>query len=374
MRIKPLSGLTGPLRAVIVASIVVGLLALACAGYVYAQYSALPESTDVSAIFLASDAVSALAGLLQIIVTIASMVFFLMWVYRANKNLDALSGEPMTISPGWAVGWFFIPIANLWKPYQVVRELWQVSHRNEPRGHALVGWWWCAFLAAAVTGQVASTLSMNASDVGSYAFAAEASAISDALNVASDVLMLLVVARIAAAYGKSIVEPAVQRGGLHWAQATAPGAGYAVAPVAYGLSTGRAYRPGTYAPAPFAGDPGAGPEASACGGDTGRRGGFIRHRGAGRAGGSGRAGGRSGCLAPRSQGPPPVPLVGRHAVDGPCGRRRGAGARPRLTRRVLATCRPRTRAVLTGRTRPGTRPSSSAARAPGSPGSRRSRR
>jgi hypothetical protein len=253
--VKPLTGLTGPLRALLWASIAAGLLSLVSDCYVSVQYSALPESTDYSATFLASDAVSALAALLQIVVTIVCMVLFLMWVYRASKNLGALSGERMNFTPGWSVGWFFIPFANLWKPYQIVRELWQVSHRHEPRGHALVGWWWCLFLVAAVVGQTASRLSIAASDVDSYARSAEVSAIFDVLNVASDVLLLLVVARIAAAYGRSIVEPAVRPAGLHWGPAPALSAGYGAMPATVAQPSSL-HAPGVYAPAPFAGDAG----------------------------------------------------------------------------------------------------------------------
>lgn len=33
----------------------------------------------------------------------------------------------MEFTPGWAVGWFFVPIANLFKPYQVVAEIYRAS-------------------------------------------------------------------------------------------------------------------------------------------------------------------------------------------------------------------------------------------------------
>jgi hypothetical protein len=34
----------------------------------------------------------------------------------------------MEFTPGWAVGWFFVPFANLFKPYQAVREIYLASH------------------------------------------------------------------------------------------------------------------------------------------------------------------------------------------------------------------------------------------------------
>ena len=50
-------------------------------------------------------------------------LFFLMWVYAAHKNLPALGTPHPKFTPGWAVGWFFIPIMNFFKPCQAIMEL-----------------------------------------------------------------------------------------------------------------------------------------------------------------------------------------------------------------------------------------------------------
>lgn len=58
---------------------------------------------------------------------IFTVVVFLMWLSRANKNLTPLRARNVEFSPGWAVGWWFIPLANLVKPFQVVSEVWNES-------------------------------------------------------------------------------------------------------------------------------------------------------------------------------------------------------------------------------------------------------
>jgi hypothetical protein len=88
---------------------------------------------------LPSDVVTGIVGLAQFILAIITGITFLRWIYRSNNNLRALSGESMTFTPGWSVGWYFIPIANLWKPYQVMNEIWKVSHKNNATGHAVLG-------------------------------------------------------------------------------------------------------------------------------------------------------------------------------------------------------------------------------------------
>ena len=64
----------------------------------------------------------------------------------------------LRFTPGWAVGWWFVPFANLVKPFQTMRELWKASGGEEDWGHSrtwsLIGWWWAAWLTAGVLGRI----------------------------------------------------------------------------------------------------------------------------------------------------------------------------------------------------------------------------
>lgn len=98
------------------------------------------------------------AGLSIIVVFIATVVAFSMWIHRAYANLPALGNpkEGLEYSPGWAVGGFFIPIANLFIPYRVTKEIWVKSDpsiRSDedfmfsvPQAATVVGWWWAFWL------------------------------------------------------------------------------------------------------------------------------------------------------------------------------------------------------------------------------------
>lgn len=87
----------------------------------------------------------------------ASLVSVAFWIFRANKNARALSAQTLDNGPGWAVGWFFVPIASLWKPFEVMREIYKASHTphdwRKAKGASIVGWWW----AFQVFGNVLST-------------------------------------------------------------------------------------------------------------------------------------------------------------------------------------------------------------------------
>jgi len=74
--------------------------------------------------------IDALLILFQVALLFLTIIPFLMWVYRANWNAHALGAVGMRYRPGWAVGWYFIPIASLWMPYRVMREIWQGQRQS----------------------------------------------------------------------------------------------------------------------------------------------------------------------------------------------------------------------------------------------------
>jgi uncharacterized protein DUF4328 len=53
---------------------------------------------------------------------VAGIVMFLWWMHRVAANLRAFGID--SVPPSSAVGSFFIPILNLWKPYLVLVEIW----------------------------------------------------------------------------------------------------------------------------------------------------------------------------------------------------------------------------------------------------------
>ena len=109
------------------------------------------EFTEAQAV--ASDNRQMLISLVGTVYWIALGVVFLRWIYRANKNCHHFGAEDMKFSPGWSIGFYFIPLLNLYKPYRAMREIWQVSQdpsdwKNQ-KPTKLLGVWWALWIFVA---------------------------------------------------------------------------------------------------------------------------------------------------------------------------------------------------------------------------------
>jgi hypothetical protein len=206
MAVKSLARLTRPLRSILVASIVTSLLATAVDLYAYAQYAALPAGDLYADHSLESDALNAVAGLVQAGLALALAVIFLMWVYRANANC---APRPARRCGSPSVGWFFIPVANVFKPYQAVKEIWTVSHGAERLGHGLVQWWWGLFLLTNVLGQAAWRSAWDVVYVDDYRESTLTYAVSDGADAIGMAVTLLLVGAIATAFSARVDETGV---------------------------------------------------------------------------------------------------------------------------------------------------------------------
>lgn len=126
------------------------------------EYGGYPDESGLSLI-------TAGARILMLVVTLVTAFIVLKWIYRANRNAHAL-GRGLDSNPPWAVGWFFIPVAFLWKPFEAMEETWKVSHRPEgwksQRTPGLLRLWWGFWLVGTIAGNFSFRTGMGASDVG----------------------------------------------------------------------------------------------------------------------------------------------------------------------------------------------------------------
>jgi hypothetical protein len=150
----------------------------------------------------ASDARQQLFAYAQIGLGIASAVVFLMWTSAHTKRLIALGVTNMRYAPKWSVWGFIIPIINLFRPYQVMSELWKASDvvpmPDDPwvkkATPVIVYVWFGILVLDNVIGRLASRTSFNT--IEQVLQAAWLTALSDALGVATALIALRLVREI----------------------------------------------------------------------------------------------------------------------------------------------------------------------------------
>jgi hypothetical protein len=123
--------------------LVLQIIATSCVG-VAAAYTLITGQKPVlySEMFDMYEVVRRSTTFWPFIVTVVA----LFWIYRVNKNTHVLSTQTPEFSPAWAVGWFFIPVANLVQPYLVVSELYNANQYPEDwrkrKRPWITGIWW----------------------------------------------------------------------------------------------------------------------------------------------------------------------------------------------------------------------------------------
>lgn len=134
-------------------------------------------------------------------VTIGTFVVFGVWIVRSAKNAwlfgqlkRRLSSRGkgryqdfISTTPGWCVGWYFIPIANFWKPYVAMREIVRTSTTGQKIPGYLMPFWWTLWLLSSLgdslTGDTSSSFTSNWDVHVSAAVWTSASGINMALTV-----------------------------------------------------------------------------------------------------------------------------------------------------------------------------------------------
>lgn len=144
--------------------------------------------------------------LLRAPIYISTVVMFLVWIYRAHSNLTYLKSEYLEFTPGWAVGWWFVPFLNLFKPYQVVREIWsesdpdEINVSNEPtflsaslhQAPSYMLAWWLFWIISNISSNVVSR-AFDVEDPNSLQLFGIAFIVNGVLSLIAAILAIMVV-------------------------------------------------------------------------------------------------------------------------------------------------------------------------------------
>ena len=147
-------------------------------------------------------ALGSMLALVSVVAFLGCAIVVGRWIYRATANAHALSDE-MTVSPGLAVGSYFIPILNLFKPFQGMKEAWLASHhRSNWHGEPTTGLlivWWTLWLVTNILGNVSLRMSMENEDGSLTGAVATIEVLTSLLNLPLCLVLVAMMKRLARA-------------------------------------------------------------------------------------------------------------------------------------------------------------------------------
>ncbi|MDG2533343.1 DUF4328 domain-containing protein [Sphingomonas sp. HITSZ_GF] len=145
------------------------------------------------------DQVSRAVAIPMLLVNLVTIVLVARWIYRVNKNAHTLS-HGMTMTPGWNIGFFFIPFANLWKPFEGIRQTWRASlSPSDPYEAPLPGWitlWWISWIVSTILNNASFRISLRANTLDQILLAEWLDAICTPVDLLAGILLLQLVARL----------------------------------------------------------------------------------------------------------------------------------------------------------------------------------
>ena len=119
-----------------------------------------------------NDSRVAIVDSLYLIFMISSFFLIGRWFFVSAK-INHLSGiKELNFSPGWSVGWYFIPLANLVMPYRSLKETFKASFNSEEWQNNKVPYdfpiWWATLLISSWLGNVSLRMYLELGETYTY--------------------------------------------------------------------------------------------------------------------------------------------------------------------------------------------------------------
>ena len=161
----------------------------------YFQYDLLQAAANGGEISIetatANDTREQIIGIIYLIAYIISAVTFIQWFRRAYYNLH-LKVNHLSQAEGWAAGSWFVPIISLYRPYQIMKELYKETREllvknglniYDNFSTSLLGWWWTLWIINNVIGQFVYRYSIKAESIDELTISTVASMIGNVVGI-----------------------------------------------------------------------------------------------------------------------------------------------------------------------------------------------
>lgn len=132
----------------------------------YLQYSLLTAfqagESVTDEMLTSNDSRQQVVGIVSLIFYVISGITFIQWFRRGYYNLHQRI-KTCNHTDGWAAGAWFVPIVCLYRPYQIMREMWVetalvLKRKNEDympsENLTLIGIWWTIWIISSFLGNI----------------------------------------------------------------------------------------------------------------------------------------------------------------------------------------------------------------------------
>jgi hypothetical protein len=149
-----------------------------------------------------SDLRQGIIGIVQLGIYITSIVFFLNWFRRAYGNLHRLGISYLKHKETMAVWSWFIPIIVLFRPVQIMNEIWTETQEKIKKydssyfiksGGLIIGLWWTLFIISNFIGRYVLKTAFKQDTIEQLIEASQAVMISDFMQIPEALLVILIV-------------------------------------------------------------------------------------------------------------------------------------------------------------------------------------
>lgn len=148
-------------------------------------------------------------AIIYLLALILSVITYLLWYSRAYRNTIAMGVTRPRYGTRWAVWYWFIPIVSLFRPKQVMNDIWRGSDPDLPNPiggvserpvNPLIHWWWAFWILSLFIGNYATRVTfspklLTPEELRSEAVAYVVTDIADIVTVPLAIAVVVVITR-----------------------------------------------------------------------------------------------------------------------------------------------------------------------------------
>lgn len=132
---------------------------------------------------------------------VISAITFLFWFRRAYFNLKQRV-KHTSFTEGWSVGCWFVPVISLYRPYQIMREMWVTTVKLNKNADSsfyessldkIIIWWWVLWILLSYIGNFIMKAGFRAETIAEINNASLATMISSVLSIPMGIFLIVII-------------------------------------------------------------------------------------------------------------------------------------------------------------------------------------